>query len=80
MFSEVDPNQCRFIEGDTALPLYCGSSITRPGKPYCALHHKVAHGRRINITEADRARRRAHATKVWFGASAKLVGNPAEVT
>ncbi|MCE3257306.1 MAG: GcrA cell cycle regulator [Nitrobacter vulgaris] len=79
IFSSVDSNQCRFIEGDTAPALYCGAG-TRPGQPYCAHHHKVAHGRQITITEADRARRKAHGARVWFGASVKLVGNPAEAS
>lgn len=77
LFSSIDPNQCRFINGDAASPIYCGG-ITQPGKPYCAHHHSVTHGARIKITEQDRARRKAHAAKVWFGATVKLHRAPAE--
>jgi hypothetical protein len=76
MFSDVDTNQCRFIEGDTAVPLYCGM-VTPLGAPYCAHHHKIAHGRQIVITEADRARRKAQMVKFKFRSS--HVGSAAEV-
>jgi len=49
-----------------------------PGQPYCAHHHAKTHAKRIKITEADRDRRKAHAAKVWFGASIKLKRAPAE--
>jgi hypothetical protein len=58
---------------------FCGHPVSGTSS-WCAAHYALAHGKRINITEADRARRRTHATKVWFGASAKLVGNPAEAS
>jgi GcrA cell cycle regulator len=57
---------------------FCAHPV-KAGSPYCEKHHAVAYNKRIKITDADRARRRAHATRVWFGASVKLVGNPAEV-
>jgi hypothetical protein len=58
---------------------FCGHPVTA-GSSYCREHHAIACGKQIKITEADRARRRTHATKVWFGTAAKLIGNPAEVS
>jgi hypothetical protein len=76
-FNSVDPNQCRFIDNDTHPFIACGAE-TPPGKSYCAHHHAITHSRRIAITESDRARRAAHATKVWFKTSIRLTGIPAE--
>lgn len=57
---------------------FCGHPV-KDGSSYCRAHHALVTGKSINITEDDRARRRTHAAKVWFGASVKIVGNPAEI-
>lgn len=69
-YSSKAPNQCRFIAGDAAGrdTLYCGNE-TLPGESYCGHCREILHYRPLNVTEEDRARRRAHWTKLGVAKS-----------
>lgn len=69
-YSSKAPNQCRFIAADAAGldTLYCGNE-TLPGESYCGHCREFLHYRPLNVTEEDRARRRAHWTKLGVAKS-----------
>lgn len=62
-FSQLDANQCRFIEGGSPDFLCCGTE-TLPGASYCGHHSEIVRGRSINISDNGRAIHEATARKL----------------
>jgi GcrA cell cycle regulator len=76
-FKDSAPNQCRYIAGEPAAPDYlaCGNP-TAEGASYCVHHTGIVFNRPIVISDDERARRAAQATRNWNAAVVKAQNGP----
>jgi GcrA cell cycle regulator len=76
-FKTTAPNQCRYIAGEPAAPDYlaCGNP-TADGASYCTHHTGIVFNRPIVISDDERARRAAQATRNWNAAVVKAQNGP----
>lgn len=72
-FSDLEPNECRFIADGGPDYLACGT-LTLDGESYCGHCSGIVYLKPVNISAAERERRSRQATRNWKATEVRLTG------